>query len=124
MQTREKIELSWADVKKFAVKAGSILSGYKKGFIKNIYGVRGGGQILAVLLSKQTGIPLLLEKTKISKGTVIAVDEYPDAELKKIEKTNRNRFTIVSLMTREKNKGLSLMYRKDKINIILPWNKK
>ena len=105
---------TWKEFDKDMLSISKIIKGYKKGLVKNLYGYDNGGMVMAVKLSSLTGIPILREKSKISKGTVVLIG----LDLLHILDIN-SYFSLVALFSPDKFAGL----HETKLKVTFPWNK-
>ncbi len=70
----KKIYLSWPEFNRAVLKLSKTLK--KNRQIKNIYGIPRGGLTLAVSLSHQLNVPLVLSESEISPQTLVVDDIY------------------------------------------------
>ena len=70
---RSKVKLDWREIERLVSIIAAKLT-LKQNGIQNIYGCSRGGLIPAVILSHKTGIPLITNKEKIDKSTLIIDD--------------------------------------------------
>src|SRR3990167_4454373 len=96
------IKFTWEQFNKAVKLLADNLKPVSK-FAKNIYGLPRGGLILAVALSHQLDLPLLFDKKKINKETII-VDDISDSgqTLTKLLK-GKEYLRTVTLITKSKS---------------------
>lgn len=108
-----------------------ILSSFVRPYIsildlKNIYGIQRGGLVVAVSLSHKLNLPIILEKRRITKKTII-VDDIIDSgnTMIKLLKETRNKtdFTLSLFFNQDSTyKSRYWVHKKNQNNwIVFPW---
>lgn len=94
-------------------------------FIKNIYGLPRGGLILAVALSHRINKPILFDKSKISKNTLVVDDISDTGKQLKILLKDKEYLRTITLCINKNTKFIPSYYSL-KINqwIRFPWETK
>lgn len=124
MKKTRKIQYSWEDFRNDIEKLVEVYFPLRSHF-KNIYGIPRGGLIPAVVLSHRLKIPMIFDKKKISKYTLI-VDDISDSgetlmKLLKGKKYNVSVITLWTTLTTKRVPDLLLNVVKDNDWIIFPW---
>lgn len=119
----KKIYYTWQDYDKDTRKLIAIYSGYK-GIIKNIYPVDIESYVFATKLSYFLKIPLIFDKSKINKKTLIVAGIVDTGNtLEKVLK-KKSYFTIISFWITPSKRNPIVTYeriRKSDEWIIFPW---
>jgi hypoxanthine phosphoribosyltransferase len=126
LPNRKKISYTW---KSFFNDVSRIKDNYnssvKHEVVKNIYGIPRGGLILATILSYKLNIPIITDRNKISRKTLVVDDIINTGKTLKFYLKGKNYFDIVSIFRSEGYKAdFFTSYSKicgEYETIIFPW---
>lgn len=121
-KNQETIDVSW---KEFDIGVKHLLKKINKEY-KNVYGLPRGGLALAVMISHNLNIPLIINKKEVTKETLI-VDDISDRGKTLIDFLKGETFDVATLYERHTSKYTpKYVYQKiDHDNwLIFPWEKK
>jgi len=124
---KNKILYSWEELQKDCIELVKKIKPIKFSF-KNIYGVPRGGLVIAVIFSHLLNLPIILDKNRIGRDTLI-VDDISDSgnTLKKLLETGekREKRTILTLWVNPRTKVFPDYFMRTKENekdwIVMPF---